>query len=366
MENSIEDLMLTASELFHYAHKFKEALFLIAIDREASLHDIMLDLKVLLASRVPCALLYASQADVQPVVERWNTHGFTFEHVAFEDRGDVSRAQLSDIINRGSIPLLECRCQQEAFDKKCVEMASELGANKLVMFIADQGLKFDDVYYSYPTVKDVQNFLTQGARCNVEPELLARLIQAQVVYGFDTVFLEAKSGSLFQEIFTYRGSGTLITDSYPNVLRAAEPTDVADILFLLKPAMARLSVVPLNEEQLIDSIQQFYVFTVDGKIVACARLKDYDDFSELGKICTLPRYQGKGRAKQLTIKLLDEAKKGGKSAVFALSIEPYMWGFFTELGFLECDKSELPASWREQYDSTRPSKAFCYWFSKSE
>jgi len=44
--------------------------------------------------------------------------------------------------------------------------------------------------------------------------------------------------------------------------------------------------------------------------------------------------------------------------VFALSINEKMWTFFKNLGFSEVERKELPQQWQNQYDFSRPSRAF--------
>ena len=73
---------------------------------------------------------------------------------------------------------------------------------------------------------------------------------------------------------------------------------------------------------------------------------------------TLPRYRGKGRARELARHLEQEAREAGVERLFALSTDERMWGFFLSLGFSETPREQLPEAWRTQYDLNRPSHAF--------
>ncbi|MCH8077986.1 MAG: amino-acid N-acetyltransferase, partial [SAR324 cluster bacterium] len=73
---------------------------------------------------------------------------------------------------------------------------------------------------------------------------------------------------------------------------------------------------------------------------------------------TLPRYRGKGRARELARQLIAEAGAQGYRGVFALSVDERMWEFFLSLGFQRVARESLPEGWRRQYDMNRDSRAF--------
>jgi amino-acid N-acetyltransferase len=126
----------------------------------------------------------------------------------------------------------------------------------------------------------------------------------------------------------------------------------------MKPYIQSGTILPVTEDDIAKEVQDYYVYSVNNSIVATAKLNHYDSAVELAKFCTLPRYQGKGRARELAQKMIQYAKEAGKEMIFALTIEPKMVEFFKSLGFEECDRSSLPESWQKQYDMERSSKAF--------
>jgi len=48
----------------------------------------------------------------------------------------------------------------------------------------------------------------------------------------------------------------------------------------------------------------------------------------------------------------------GMKGVFGVGINPKLEQKLTPLGFSEVQHSELPQAWQDQYDSSRPSRAF--------
>jgi N-acetylglutamate synthase-like GNAT family acetyltransferase len=92
--------------------------------------------------------------------------------------------------------------------------------------------------------------------------------------------------------------------------------------------------------------------------VCAAALRSYGDSVELAKLCTLPRFQARGRARALVLALVEEARKQGKRMIFALTVQPYVGEFFERLGFKPIERELLPEQWRQGYDFSRPSKAY--------
>jgi amino-acid N-acetyltransferase len=170
--------------------------------------------------------------------------------------------------------------------------------------------------------------------------------------------LKGEAGCLFLEIFTHRGKGTLLTNDYPNVIRRGQISDVMDIALLLKPYISSGAILSVSEDAIADEVEDYYVYTVNNSIVAISKLTDHGPAIELAKFCTLPRYQGKGRARELAEKMIETVKQANKEFIFALSIEPKMFEFFKSLGFEECTRECLPENWKKQYDMSRSSKAF--------
>lgn len=172
--------------------------------------------------------------------------------------------------------------------------------------------------------------------------------------------MELTIPAIYEEVFTHAGSGTLFTREYPNILRRARESDVRDIFALMQPYFVEGSLKRVSEEELLEILPSFMVYSVNEQIVAAAALIEYGDSCELGKLCTLPRYQARGRARALVRELLKEAKKRGKRSVFALAVQPYAAEFFERLGFIATERESLPASWQAGYDFSRPSSAFEY------
>jgi amino-acid N-acetyltransferase len=246
----------------------------------------------------------------------------------------------------------------DSLDHFSTNLASRLTVDKIFFLSQDPGLIIDDQFLSHTTPDELQKFLSSESVINIGQPRMELLIEHSRNQGFDIVLLEGKSGCLFQEIFTHRGIGTLLTSTYPNTIRKAELSDVMDIALLMKPYVQSGAILAITEDELAAEIENYFVYSVNNSIVAAAKLTEYNDAAEMAKFCTLPRYQGKGRAHELAIRLIETATRIGKKSIFALSIDPRMFDFFRNLGFSECARNELPANWLQDYDLSRPSKSF--------
>lgn len=370
-EDAIETRMLSALELFHYESRFRNQLFVIALEPEASLTSIITDLRVLQPSDIRVLVLCLSSAELPGELERWNSRGcrFTLIERPLEAPVDAEVTQtVRERIRGNRIPVLSLtvdspKSRAEAarlIAQQSLTLADQLKAMKAFFLSTFRGLEVDGVFQSHPTFDDVEEFLESGHSINIGRDQLAFLLQAGRARKTEIVLLDAKSGSLFQEIFTHRGRGTLFTKDYPNIVRRGQLSDVTDIAFLMKPSIASGAMLPMSEDTIAEHISEFFVYTINGALVASAWLIDYGEWAEAAKICTLPRFQGKGRARQLVQKMVEEARQQGKRALFSLSIEPKMWQFFEALGFREIDRQQLPERWRASYDFSRPSRAFLF------
>ncbi|MFN8392726.1 MAG: GNAT family N-acetyltransferase [Bdellovibrionota bacterium] len=371
----IEAQMLNALELFYYESRFRENVFVIALEEDIPVSKILTDLRVIQASDIRVILFCRETPGLAEYLEQQNMRGSRFKHYPHRLGKDVTKTFNSvirkDLAQRaipvlalqgepsGSDPMLTPRVvTARAFALQALDTAQDFSARKVFFLSSVRGLEVDGVLQSHPSENEIRQFLDSACSINIGKEQLAFIQEQFVDRGIEIALLEGKSGNLFQEIFSHIGKGTLFTEDYPNVIRRAELADVIDIAVLMKPSVAAGVILPVPEDEIAAHIESFFVYTVNGAIVASARLADYGEGCELAKFSTLPRFQGKGRARQLAIEMIEAARKLKKQYVFALSIEPKMWQFFEALGFHEAPRESFPLGWREGYDLHRPSKGF--------
>ena len=372
----VETQMLSALELLHYGNRFRGQLFALYLDDEIELSDIITDLRVMQAAQIKVIIFCSHYSTLAAEIEEWNLRGTRMRYFQQVDEGEVSGSRsglLRDALRTEITPVIALEEPQvkeltsapavptpreRQFQLLALNAAERLHASKFFIVAPVRGLEVDGSLQSHPSSAEVQAFLGGTAKLNIGIEQLAFIHEQNVKRGIEIVLLEGKPGVLFQEVFSHRGKGTLFTKDYPNIVRRGRLSDVMDLAILMKPNISAGVLLPITEDEIAKEIEKFFLYTVNGAVVAASKLVDYGEAAELAKFTTLPRYQGRGRAKQLATLMIDEAKALGKKFVFSLSIEPKMWQFFLGLGFEEVSREELPLEWQQGYNLSRPSKAF--------
>ena len=364
---TLEEQMLAATELFYYSSRFRDQLFAIILNSTEAIPPILADLKVLQSSHIRPLIICRATPALRATVGHWRALGYAFQYFSadVDSLRELAREpELKRTLQEDRVPIVGVTDQKPTpfppspYDREALAFAAALDARKAFFVGAFRGVEAKGVLLSHPSSAEIRKLLAGSSEINIGREALQFLHEEQQRHGFDLIVLPAESGMLYREIFTHRGAGTLLANDHRNVFRQAHPADVSDILMLMTPSVRSGNILPLSEEEVLKEIERFYVYTVNGQIIATTKLTDYGDAAEIGKICTLPRYQGKGRARAAVEKVIQRAGELGKSYVFALTTQPRMFEFFSELGFTEVPRESLPASWREHYDMTRPSKAF--------
>ncbi len=332
-----------------------------------------MDLRVLHAARIRHVVFTPYDEPLMGSFQTWIKAGDNFGLIHLRDGDDVSDVvvgSVSEALSRGQVPVVfvefgQAVCDREAQLQRDVFMVSEaLEAKKMFFSIQDEGLRFGDTFQSYPTPDSVRKAVSEGVSVNMPVSSLEMLLREQERTGIDVVLVGAREGSVYEEVFTHAGSGTLFSREYTNELRPAEPNDVRELMAIMTPQIADGSLTVMSEEKLLELIPSFWVYTVNSQVVAGAALIEFGDASELSKLCTLPRYQAKGRAKAVVEALLEKARAQGRRYVFALTVQDYVGKFFERIGFAKVSRDELPEAWRAQYDLNRPSKAYRYLFAE--
>lgn len=357
--------MTRALELFHYSYQFRDKVFVFAFETADDLEKVIVDLRVIKKSHIRLVLLCCKDREFLRLNYLWKGRVEQYRLFDLDCAQSISLEQSEKVkreLGEGRIPVLAMdlpagKSRRESFLHSGFRISESLGASKLFYLSPVSGLFVNRRFRSHPTPEELSRLLEEDAEINISKKLLSVIRDEQQGSGIELVLLRAKRGDLFQEVFTHRGKGTLFASVYPNLIRRATPDDIDDLSVLLHPYVRSGAILPVSEQELARTVSKFYVFTVNEAIVAAARLQDYGEAVELAKFCTLPRYQGRGRARKLGRHLISVAKKEGKKAVFALSVEARMLAFFQRLGLSLVEREKLPERWKENYDFSRPSRA---------
>lgn len=124
------------------------------------------------------------------------------------------------------------------------------------------------------------------------------------------------------------------------LIRPALPRDRDAVVALLRAEKLEAAFVP----------DEFLVTEVDGRVVACGRLKPLSDGSdEVASVAVAPEVRGEGLGASIVRRLLARAR----GPVHALALAP---GFFARLGFSAVDRAPEPL--REKAEGICSSSGF--------
>ncbi|MDC0931656.1 amino-acid N-acetyltransferase [Methylophilaceae bacterium] len=161
-------------------------------------------------------------------------------------------------------------------------------------------------------------------------------------------------GSLIEELFTEKGSGTILTEFALENFRKATEGDIKDIYRILFPLERRKILIERDLTQIKEMINQFYVLEHDKKFVGCVSLNSFKESLELASFSIEPKYQRVGFGKKLLKFCELEAKKLKYDEIFILTTQSEHW--FAESGFKEKSKELMPTFKKKTYQSERNSK----------
>lgn len=168
----------------------------------------------------------------------------------------------------------------------------------------------------------------------------------------------AADGALLTELLTRDGSGTLITQSDFEQIRAATIDDVGGILQLIQPLEEQGILLRRSRELLENEIENFTVIVRDGMIVSCIALYAYpnEKTAEVACVATHPDYRSSQRASLLLQNIERKAKERKIKTLFVLTTQTSHW--FLEKGFATAERSALPEEKQKLYNYQRNSKIF--------
>lgn len=289
--------------------------------------------------------------------------------VDYQHTGEVRRIDRKGVgrqLDERSIVLLSSLGYSptgEIFNLACEDVATraavELGADKLLLFGAEQGL-LDDSGRLIRELRPQQvprHLLRLGAS---DQASLLKAAASACRGGVKRCHMVsyAQDGALLNELFTRDGSGTLIDQEQFESLREATIADVGGLLELIRPLEEQGILVRRSREVLEREIGQFSVVERDGLIIACAALYPVpdSDWGELACLAVHPDYRHGHRGDALLERIEDRARALGLKTLFVLTTRTAHW--FQERGFKASGVERLPAARASLYNYQRQSKVF--------
>lgn len=123
-------------------------------------------------------------------------------------------------------------------------------------------------------------------------------------------------------------------------VRRARPPDVDRILEVIGIYVAAHVLLPRTREEILETIDTWWVGDLNGEVVGCAALRDFGGVGELRSLSVLPDAHGRGLGESLVHAVVRAARRNGIGRLFAITRNP---GYFARHGFEELPMGEVPA-----------------------
>jgi amino-acid N-acetyltransferase len=164
-------------------------------------------------------------------------------------------------------------------------------------------------------------------------------------------------GVILKEIFSSRGCGTMIYTNEHENIRPMQLADIPEVLRIMSPYVEEEILLPRGEQDLVEQLDHFVVYEVDGIIHACGAMIPSVQAKGRGEIAAITvdrTYKGFGIGKRILSYLVDRARSSGIKQLHVLTTQTADW--FLQFGFAEGGVQDLPEDKRRDYNRLRNSR----------
>lgn len=282
-----------------------------------------------------------------------------------EYSGKVERVDtdfLHSLIDHGIIPVIPCivgNGNQQVFrvnsDNICSIVASHLKAIKIVFLTQYPGFYWDNKLIRQISAGELKSVIDQAKKDNTfPPSMLSKLessyracktgvSRAHIING-------TSDGDLLNEIFSTEGIGSLVFSNEFDDIRPAKIDDVTGLLTLTQSAVDNEEIVPRSRTELINNLEDYFIFTTADQIAGCVALHVEPDslIGELAFLFVHPDFENQGIGSKLVRFIENQAQKLGLTSIIALSTQTFSF-FVQKSGFNEGSLDILPENRRSVY-----------------
>ena len=292
--------------------------------------------------------------------------GVDFEHTG--EVRNIDASGLRDQLTQHNIVLLSplgYSPSGETFNLGAQELAAKIvvavAADKLILFAQREEM----LYQQGQLVRELDIDSAKNVAQTDSTENGLKYLLAQAIYACEHNVARShiisceENGALLQELFSRRGSGTLVSQQLFETTRQAGIDDINGIIELIAPLEADGTLVKRSREKLEDEIYRFTVVERENAIIACAALYAYpaSNAGEVACVVTHPDYRGAQRGEKLLAHLYSLAAQQQLTMLFALTTKAAHW--FQEQGFAPNSIDALPPERQSLYNLQRNSKVLC-------
>jgi N-acetylglutamate synthase-like GNAT family acetyltransferase len=203
----------------------------------------------------------------------------------------------------------------EDSDIEAADLATRLGAKKLVFITHSQGVFETQRLVSELTIDEAERLIGSG----IIKDGMKNKVQASIKAcrsGVERVhIIYGEKGALLKELLTVQGSGTMIYRGQYFEIRPVNSADMSEIFELLN--ISNLNICP-DLQQLETHLDGFYVHTTDQSVTGCMKLslEGSDEIAELSHFVVSPEYDFMGIYFRMISRAIELAKEMGAKKLF--------------------------------------------------
>ena len=167
---------------------------------------------------------------------------------------------------------------------------------------------------------------------------------------------------LADELFTYAGSGTLLTRNRYLEVRELGVDDFDAATDLIARGVDEGYLAPRSEAEVERALGNAFGVFVEGRFLAgIGGLMDYsaDGVAEIVSLYTVTRFVGEGVGGHLVGYAVERARAAGYARIFACTTSPRVESFFVRQGFALVDAESIPDGKWVDYPPDRRERVRC-------
>lgn len=290
--------------------------------------------------------------------------------IDYQRTGEILRidAQLLDQqLQAGMIPIIgPCGIDGKGdlyninADHVALEVATTLRAEKLIFLTNVDGiLDADGVRINARSDEDMRQLLNEGKAFTggMIPKVKSCIEATERGVKRVHVLNGLTDGVLLLEVFSSTGVGTMIYSGRYDNIRQAREADLFHLMRLVRTGVAQGRLKPRSRHELINTINEFYVYEIDGRVVGCMAVPHFPEIktSEVAALQVDERFKMEGAGTRLVEYAERLAADRGDTYLVALTTQTGKW--FEELGFMPATPEQVPPARRSQI---RERGSACY------
>ena len=215
MSDGIDQRLLEAGELFYYAWKFRNSRFVIALADGKSIADLVEDLRVLQSSDIKFNFVCLQNPETQDIAKRLSARGFAINYHSLSTVEQIDRELSSNNSQEQNPKIFAFNFLDENKNLALIEAAISLAqktVSERVFYLSKySGLKEAGDLKSFLSFAEVKRLITGKTELEFPEDILNAIVSQKRKPDIEFSLLNSERGSLFEEIFSHEGHGTLIT-----------------------------------------------------------------------------------------------------------------------------------------------------------